>query len=77
MKNDSVRLEKIKADRIELLKRVKESISNNNNILDEEINTLNDIIALDNECMERLDSIEKAKELCLGVIPGAFWIHYE
>lgn len=35
MNRDSKRLEKIKSDRIELLRRVRESISNNSNSLNE------------------------------------------
>lgn len=68
MNRDSQRLEKIKADRLELLKRVRESINKNGNGLSESIIDINEIIALDSINMKKIDSLEKAQELVASLV---------
>jgi len=68
MNRDKNRLEKVKNDRIELLKRVKSSLSNNKDSLNNTIDSINKVIEMDDSCVKKLDAISKSQELIASLI---------
>ena len=63
MNRDGIRIEKIKSDNAELLRKVRESIINNHDNLNESIKDAITVIDFDEKCIKKQEAMNNAQEL--------------